>query len=283
MSGAGMTVKPKDTMQEATQDRTCLRDDPNPDALSHGTLLGGRLRYRQFRLGYRTGLEPVLMAAHIPARPGERVLEGGCGAGAGLMCVAHRVPGVIGVGLECDARTAVLAQANFADNGFDRLLVIRTALPDLPGLPIFPPDGGGFDHAFANPPWHRTDASASPDARRDLARRVRSHDMIAMWVRSLGRQVRHRGTLTLALPAGLMDVAIAAMRAHGIGAISLLPFWPKAGRAARIVLIQGRIGARGEATLLPGLTLHRDDGTFTTEADAVLREGNALGSQGLRP
>ncbi|ACI49855.1 putative methyltransferase [Gluconacetobacter diazotrophicus PA1 5] len=268
-----MTVKPKDTMHEAMPDQPCAPDDANPDALSHGTLLNGRLRYRQFRHGYRTGLEPVLMAAYVPARPGARVLEGGCGAGAGLMCLAHRVPAISGVGLERDERTAALAQANFADNGFDRLAVVRTALPDLPGPPVFPPDGGGFDHAFANPPWHHNAASASPDARRDLARRVGSPDMIALWIRALGRQVRHRGTLTLALPAGLLDMAVAAMRAHGIGAISLFPFWPKAGRAARIMLIQGRVGARGEAVLMPGMTLHRDDGSFTPQAEAVLRDG----------
>ncbi|GBQ83168.1 methyltransferase [Gluconacetobacter johannae DSM 13595] len=275
-----MTVKPKDTIDEIPPDQACPADKPGCEATTAGSLLDGRIRYRQFRQGYRTGLEPVLMAAHVPARPGDRVLEGGCGAGAGLMCLAHRVAEVTGVGLEHDLPTAGLAQANFADNGFDRLHVARTTLPALPTtlstLAMFPPEGGWFDHAFANPPWHRHDATASPDARRDLARRLASAETIAAWVGSLGRQVRRRGTLTLALPAALHDVAVASMREHGIGAISIFPFWPKAGRAARIVLVQGRIGSKGDAAILPGLVLHEEDGRFTPRATSVLRDGSAL-------
>lgn len=271
-----MTVKPNDMIHEPTPDLACPADDASIDAQSHGTLLDGRLRYRQFRHGYRTGLEPVLMAAAIPARPGQRILEGGCGAGAGLMCLSWRVAGLAGIGVERDPHTTALAQANFNENGFDQLRAVRATLPDLPAIPECPPQGGGFDHAFANPPWHRADASASPDTRRDIARRVVAHDMLNVWVRSLGRQVRHHGTLTLALPAASLDTAIAAMRAHGIGSIHLIPFWPKAGRPARIVLVQGRVGGRGDAALLPGMILHQADGQFTPEAESILRDGAAL-------
>ncbi|WBO57919.1 hypothetical protein GT370_11530 [Acidocella sp. MX-AZ03] len=56
------------------------------DETSAGTLLGGRLAYRQLRAGHRSGFEPVLMAAFCPARPGVRVLE--LGTGAGRRCCA---------------------------------------------------------------------------------------------------------------------------------------------------------------------------------------------------
>ncbi|HJS85951.1 MAG TPA: SAM-dependent methyltransferase, partial [Acetobacteraceae bacterium] len=56
-----------------------------------GTLLGGRVRYAQPAEGFRSGIEPVLLAAAVPARPGECVLEGGSGAGAGLLCLAARI------------------------------------------------------------------------------------------------------------------------------------------------------------------------------------------------
>ncbi|MCX7381847.1 MAG: SAM-dependent methyltransferase, partial [Alphaproteobacteria bacterium] len=68
--------------------------------MSH--LLGGRVVHSQPELGHRTGVEPVLLAAFVPARPGERVLEGGSGAGAGLLCLAARVA-VSGLGVEIDA------------------------------------------------------------------------------------------------------------------------------------------------------------------------------------
>src|SRR5277367_7136876 len=81
--------------------------------LTEGHLLGGRVRYAQPRDGFRSGIEPVLLAAAVPARAGERVLEVGSGAGAALLCLAARVSGVVGLGLERDAALAALAADNF--------------------------------------------------------------------------------------------------------------------------------------------------------------------------
>lgn len=88
MGGAGITVKP-----EHTGTRHGQYDLPLPtgmDPVTTGHLLGGKVVYRQFSTGNRTGLEPVLMAAFVPARPGQTVMEGGCGAGAGLLCLSNR-------------------------------------------------------------------------------------------------------------------------------------------------------------------------------------------------
>ena len=111
------------------------------EALTHGFLLNGRIRYAQPRSGFRSGIEPVLLAASIPARPGQRVIEAGTGAGAALLCLAARVPGIIGVGVERDPAMADLARANAADNGFNALTFLTDdiAARSAPGL---------FDHAF---------------------------------------------------------------------------------------------------------------------------------------
>ena len=235
-----------------------------------GTLLGGRLSYRQFRYGYRTGIEPVLLAASIPARPGQRVLEAGCGAGAGLMCLCARVPGLDGVGVEADPGTAALARHNWALNRMDRLSLHEGPVADLPG------SIGLFDHAFANPPWHRADASASPSGRRDLARRARP-GLLDGWIAALASRLRPGGTLTLILPATLHVEASALMHGMaGLGGITLLPFWPKQGRAAKIVLMQARRGSLAAASLQPGLVLHLDGGSYTQAAEHILRGGEAL-------
>ena len=62
--------------------------------------LGGRLRLWQPARGYRSGADAVMLAAACPARPGERVLELGCGAGVALFCLGARVPGLHLAGLE---------------------------------------------------------------------------------------------------------------------------------------------------------------------------------------
>jgi tRNA1Val (adenine37-N6)-methyltransferase len=232
-----------------------------------GALLGGRLSYRQFRHGYRTGIEPPLLAAAVPARPGQRVLEAGCGAGAALMCLCARVPGLEGVGIEADPGTAALARHNWAANGMDRLSLCETRLPDLPeGI-------GLFDHAFANPPWHRAGASASPVGRRDLARRA-PPGMLDDWILALSGRLRPGGTLTLILPAAMYARASGIMqRLAALGGITLLPFWPKPGMAAKIVLLQGRRHSLADAAVLPGLVLHQDGGSYTAAAERILRGG----------
>ncbi len=235
-----------------------------------GALLDGRLSYRQFRHGYRSGIEPVLLAAGVPARPGQRVLEAGCGAGAALMCLCTRVDGLEGVGVEADPATAALARHNWDANGLDRLVLHRAPLGEIP-------DGvGRFDHAMANPPWHRADATASPLRRRDLARRARP-GLLAEWIAGLAALLRPGGTLTLILPAGQQARAGGLMcGTGGLGEVTLLPFWPKPERAAKIVLMQGRRGSRGDSVVLPGLVLHQDGGRFTEAAERILRQGLAL-------
>ena len=58
------------------------------DALSCDAFLGGRLRIWQPRAGYRAGIDPVMLAAAVPARPRQSVLELGCGAGTASLCLA---------------------------------------------------------------------------------------------------------------------------------------------------------------------------------------------------
>lgn len=235
--------------------------------LTDGYLLGGRVRYAQPLNGYRTGIEPILLAASVPARVGERVLEAGCGAGAGLLCLAARVPGVMGVGVECDPQMAAIARHNAASNEFDQI-VVHTADVMAWRDPV------PFDHAFANPPWHREDSSASPLSARDQAKRAR-HGLLNDWIGRLLRAVKTGGSVGLILPANQFAQACAALETAGAAAIRLLPLWPRAGRQAKLVLILARKGRGGAAQVLPGLVLHEGDG-YAAAARAILREGASL-------
>lgn len=232
-------------------------------AVSAGTLLGGAVSYLQPLSGHRSGLEPVLMAALVPARPGERVLEGGTGAGAGLLCLAARVPGLRGLGVELDPAMAELARCNLTANGNAGIAVLVGDLAD-PGVVA----AASVDHAFANPPWHLGTASA--DERRDLARRAKP-GLLAEWTAALGRAVRFRGTVTLALPAAALAQGVAALLDAGCGRVTVVPLWPRTGKPARLVLLQGIRGSRTGSVLHPGLVLHEANGRFTAQTEEILR------------
>jgi tRNA1Val (adenine37-N6)-methyltransferase len=235
---------------------------------TQGHLLAGRVLYTQPAHGFRSGIEPVLLAASVPAQPGDRVLESGTGAGAALLCLAARVPGVQAVGVEIDHSLAALAAANANANGFTKIEIIAGAIEDV--LP-----SRQFDHAMANPPYHAPGGTSSPIAERETAKRV-SGDLIQTWIDRMSRSLRHRGSLTLILPAGMVPPYLSAMAEYGCPSTALFPLWPKSGRPAKLVLLRGLKNARMPMRVMPGLVLHQPDGSFTDTAQAILNGNAAL-------
>ena len=239
--------------------------------VTEGTLLGGRVIYRQPATGHRSGIEPVLLAASVPARTGAHVLEGGSGAGAGLLCLAARVAGLIGVGVEIAAAPLACAEANAAANNAVNL---RFVAGDLTDAALDIGQIRQFDHAIANPPWHPP-GTTSADTTRELARRA-PKSVFAHWTTALASRVRHHGSLTMILPAATLPEALAAITAAGCGSVRIFPLWPKPGAAAKLVLVRAVKNGRGPCRLLGGLILHNPDGSFTPVAEAILRHGEAL-------
>lgn len=237
-------------------------------ATSSGSLLGGRVHYTQPREGFRSGIEPVLLAAAVPARPGDRVLEGGSGAGAALLCLAARVVGIRGLGVEVDPALTALACGNAIASRADDVSFVAADLMTLRAP-------GAVDHAMANPPYHEAEGTTSPSPARELAKRGRP-GLLHEWAAALVAPLRHRGTLTLILPAPSLPDALDAMRTAGCGPTAILPLWPEAGRRAKLILIRGVKGGRAPLQLLPGLTLHSDGGGFTPETESVLRDAAAI-------
>ncbi|MGG5819777.1 tRNA1(Val) (adenine(37)-N6)-methyltransferase [Falsiroseomonas sp. HW251] len=241
--------------------------------MTEDTLLGGRVRLRQPARGLRAGHDAVLLAAAVPARPGERVLELGCGTGAAFLCLAARVPGVSVVAVEREPALAALARENAALNGLaDRVEVIEGDVAD-PALHRALPRCA---HGFANPPFW--DGGTPPP---EAIRRAATHGegtqgeaTLADWASCLAA-IAHRGSATLVLPAARFADGLAALAGAGFGSPALLPLWPRAGVAAKRVLLAARRGGKGPGRVLPGLTLHEGDGPGTA-AEAILRDGAAL-------
>ncbi|MFC7692221.1 methyltransferase domain-containing protein [Paeniroseomonas aquatica] len=191
---------------------------------SDDTLLGGRVRLRQPVLGLRAGLDTVLLAAGIPARPGQQVLEAGCGSGAAFLCLAARVPGLRIIAVERDPALAALAAANAAANGV-AAEVITGDIRDAALARRLPP----CDHAFANPPFWPHGTTPPVPQRGSMTHAPAGAASLADWARFLATPLSRRGTLSLILPAVLLDSAMAALAAAGCAGTRLVPFWPRGG------------------------------------------------------
>jgi tRNA1(Val) A37 N6-methylase TrmN6 len=239
------------------------------DLLTEDRLLGGRVLLRQPRAGLRAGLDAVLLAAGVPARPGQTVLEAGCGSGAVFLCLAARVPALRIVAVEQDDGLAALAATNAAANGLaDRVRVIVGDIRDPAVVRALPP----IDHAFANPPFWPGGTAPPGQLRRAATHEATS---LADWACFLAAALVHRGSLALILPAARLDAGMAALAAAGCAGTRVLPFWPRAGQPAKRVMLVARRGGRGPAVIAPGLVLHEGPG-FSPAAEAVFRDGTAL-------
>lgn len=244
------------------------------DELTDDALIGGRVRLAQPRAGYRAAIDPVLLAAFVPAAAGARVLDLGCGAGAAVLCLAARVPGLELHGLELQPAYAALARANAAGNGVALAVHagdVRRPPPALRAL--------AFDHVLANPPFHHATAAPAPDAGRDTALREGAAG-VADWIDAALRRLRPGGTLALVHRPDRLAAILAALDGRA-GAVEILPVAPRAGAAATRLLVRARKGSGAPLRLWPPLTLHAGSPgggalPYTAAAEAVLRGMAAL-------
>ena len=237
--------------------------------LTQDAFLNGRVRLLQPRKGYRAATDPVLLAAAVAAKPGDKALDIGCGAGAASACLAARVPGMELHGLELQSPYAALARRN---------------LPEATvweGDLFAPPNGLkaiSFDWVLTNPPFFDAADAPSPDGGRDMARREAA--TAADWTAASLRRVRSGGRIAIIHLAEKLPEIIAGL--DGAGDISVLPLQSRVGRPAKRLVVTARKGAKGPFRLSPAFILHRgahherDEDDFSPEATAVLRDAQPL-------
>lgn len=245
------------------------------DEITEDVLLGGRVRLLQPAKGYRAATDPVLLAAAAPLRGAVEALDLGCGVGAAALSLAARGPDISLHGLEVQPAYADLARRNAELNGAD--FTVHTG--DLRDMPTALKDLT-FDIALMNPPWHASDALASPDAGRDLANR-RQGVMLEIWLTTALSRLRQGGWLVMIQRVEALPEILASL-AHRTGDVAVLPLAARQGREAKRVIVKARKSARGPFRLAAPLIMHDGDShatdgdDFSDQARAILRDGAAL-------
>ena len=240
--------------------------------LTQDHLLNRRVILSQPKTGYRAGSDAIFLAAAVPALAGQTVLDAGAGVGAVALCLATRVENVTVRGLERQAELTELAADNAAANGLaDRVNVLCGDIHQ-------PPEEitrAVFDHTVCNPPFHPVGrASPSPDRSKALAH-SEGETPLSKWLSFCLRRTRPGGTVTMIHRTSRLHDILAGWK-DGAGDVVIIPLWPKVGRPARRIIVQGRVGGKGPLVLHPGLQLHQYNGADTDKAQDILRGGMAL-------
>lgn len=245
-----------------------------PDLTCDG-FLDGRVRMWQPRHGYRAAVDPVLLAAFVPARAGQRVLDLGCGAGTASLCLAVRVPGLRLAGLEVQPEYAALARRNAAENG----VALEVVEGDLRRMPP-PLRAATFDHVMANPPYLPAGSMAATDAGRDRANRE-GEAGLGDWIDAGLRRLAVGGWLVVVHRADRLGDLLSGLAGRA-GAVEVVPVAARRGAAAGRVLVRARKGRGGALRLWEALTLHGDGpagavpAVYTSRAQRILRGAGEL-------
>ncbi len=236
------------------------------------TLLNGKILLEQPQEGYRVAIDPIFLAASIPAHSGETILDIGTGAGAALLCLAHRIADVRVIGLEIQQELGRLAAKNVRANSMqDRCEIIIGNLLKLPPRLA----AGSFHHVMANPPYFEEKRSSPPKINNKRLSNIESEATLSDWINFAYLMVRPKGSVTFIYPAERMDELLALMH-QKFGEIVIYPLWPMSGREAKRIIVRGRKNVQGPTRLSHGLVLHEPNGKITLNVDTILRQGLSL-------
>ena len=240
-----------------------------PD-VTEDALLGGRIRVRQPARGYRVNVDTLLLAQAVEALSGVRLLEAGCGIGAGLIAVAARAKGAKLFGVERDANMAAIARENVALNAMSDRIEIATGDVLERSANI-----GVFDGVFVNPPFDREGEGRAPlEARRHA---YLANAPLDAWIAALADRLTGGAALTMIHRARKAPEILAALEGR-LGGVELIPIQPTRQAEAKRVLVRARKGSRAPFRLLPGLVLHdAAGGKYTPETEAILRGAALIG------
>jgi tRNA1(Val) A37 N6-methylase TrmN6 len=243
------------------------------DDLTRDALLGGRITFHQPEGGYRVAIDPLLLAAAVPAAARELVFDAGAGTGAASLCLAARLPGVRIVGLEIQRELQRIAALNARANGMEQQidLMVGDLMRPPPRL-----TSATFDHVMTNPPYFEAGSATPPPEAGRARAHIEAEADLAHWLLACLRMLKPGGRLTMIHRPERLAAALATL--HGrLGDLVVFPLWPgQRARPARRVLIHGRKGAGGPLRLTRGLVLHEVDGRYTPGAHAILYQGESL-------
>lgn len=254
-----------------------MQEYANPPAFDQTTendFLGGKIRITQPANGYRAGSDAVLLAAAVTPRPGEHILDAGCGVGTVGLCLLARFTDCRVTGIDIQPQFIALARENAARNEFsDRAdffindIKIRSEFIEK----------NRFDQVVLNPPYFDGNTHPpSPQASRATARsELEDGATLEDWIGFAHGVLKRGGSLVMINRAERLGDILKAFDAK-FGCVDIFPLWPRQGSPAKRLIVRARKDKRGPLRMLPGLLLHNEDNSFTPQAQAVMADASPL-------
>lgn len=232
-------------------------------------LLNGKVSIRQSSEGYRAAIDPVFLAAATPVKSGDKVLDVGVGTGAASLCLMKRINGLHAYGVDVQDIMLEHAAYNAKANNADIYLVKGDiALGNIEGL-----EKNSYDCVMTNPPF-MNDGLDSPNNIKAKAHKE-SSCTLSDWINYCVKMVKPRGYFSVIHRADRAAEILHHLYGK-LGNLIVIPLWPKEQQNAKRVIIVGRKGVKTPLIMHKGIVVHDDNGSYTNEAEAILKEAQAI-------
>ncbi len=239
------------------------------------TLLRGRVKLLQPKVGFHASTDSVFLAAGVALKDKYKLLDIGCGVGSVGLCMLARNKNISLTGIDIQPELIDLAHQNAVLNGVeDQARFFQGNI-----LTEKHTEDNTFNAVVMNPPYLESGThTSSPEKIKATSHGEGvSGASLADWIKYAHRKLKQGGHLTLIHRADrLDDVIVELEKKRWFGSLVIYPLWSHSGEDAKRVIIQARKERYAPLVLKPGMVIHREDGKYTEEADAVLSEAAAL-------
>lgn len=240
-----------------------LTDDERLDYL-----LAEDLRIIQSPSVFSFSLDAVLLArfAYVPKKRG-KIVDLCTGNGAIPLFLSARTESSI-TGVELQPRLVGMARRSVEFNNLDsQIEIIEGDVKEIPAALGYEK----YDTVTCNPPYFQAHEMSDKNLSEHMAiARHELHLTLDEAVKSASQLLKQGGKAAFVHRAGRLIDIMAAMRANRLEPKRIRLVYPKAGKEANTLLIEGVKDGKPDLKVLPPLVVYGEDGEYTEEVRGLL-------------
>ena len=232
-------------------------------------ILGGSLKIRQSKRGYRFNLDSLVLAHFVSLKSRTDNLDIGCGNGIIALVLAMRYAQSRWHGLEVQEGLAALAEKNVEQNGLDnRVTIDRGDARDIKKIY----QTHSFDQVVFNPPYRKINSGRmNPLPEKAVARHEISGSLDG-FLAAAKYALKPKGRVFTIYPATRLVELICLFRKQDIEPKRMKLVFSGAASDAEFVLVEGRSGSREELKVEPPLLIYDEPKKYTQDMKNIFND-----------